>query len=628
MCGIAGVLDRGAPHEAAVQAMTAVLAHRGPDGSGIYATDEITLGHRRLSIVDVSEANAQPFASADGQHVLVYNGEIYNFAEIRRTLEGEGIRFRTRGDTEVILESYRRWGAACLERFRGMFAFALWDARRRVLCLARDRLGEKPLYYWQQPGTGVLIFASELPSLLAHPLVPRRLAATGLSHYLALNYTLGAYGMLDGVVRFPPGHFAEVRVGESLAPVPYWRLATAYRRKAEYATEGQAATALAELIDTAVAERLTSDVPLGAFLSGGLDSTTVVAAMARATADVRTFTVRFEERSFDEGDHARAAARSLGVAYSDTMVRGTAADLLPAIVRAAGEPIADTALVAFHQLSEFTRRGVKTCLSGDGSDEIFGGYVTFAADRLRHWIRWMPPAMLQAGARAAGLAPAGWGMMSRRYLVRQFLETAPLPAAAAHLRWRGIFAPAEARALLRDRSFVSPDEASVERIAATIVADVRDCHYLDQSMYLDAMTWLPDDVLVTTDRMSMAHGLELRSPFLDHRIVEFAAALPVAWKHRGFAGKRVLRASQRGRIPEGARTRRKSGLSVPLARWIAGPWHDVLRDAMASSPFTDVFRGAEIDRLWREHHSRQRDNGYRLFGLGCLAIWMQDVRPS
>lgn len=620
MCGIAGAIGARADRGVGL-AMAAAMRHRGPDGEGIFVDDGIMLSHRRLAVVDTSTENAQPFISGDGRFVLVYNGEIYNFRELRRELEQRGSRFRTTGDTEVVLEAYRHWGDRCAEHFTGMFAFACWDREQRELVLARDRLGEKPLYLWNS--VHAFVFASELPALLAHPEVPRQLSATGLSDYLTLNFTLGQRGILQGIWRLPPATIARVTDSAHVSTRRYWDLAESYRRKTSL-TFPEAADRLASMIDESVQARLVSDVPLGAFLSGGIDSTTVVSSASRVTSGLRTFTARLEDPSFDEGTTASLAARELGVRSTECMVTPSAAEL-ESILSGAGEPLADTALPAFFAVARCARESVTVSLSGDGSDEIFGGYVTYAADAVRNAVGRPGLSLLRAVARMTQPRKADWSMMNWRFLLEQFAAGASHPAAGAHLRWRGIFDDASRARVLRPRAHAGEP---LDDYLESLLAPVRECSLLDRMMYLDAQTWLPDNILTVTDRMSMAHGLELRAPLLDHYIVEFAASLPTVFKRSIREGKRVLRASQAGRMPETPRRRRKRGLNVPLARWVAGPWHDLLRDATQSAAMREVVNVDEVNRMWMEHLARRRDHGLRLFGLGSLALWVNSVRPT
>ena len=392
MCGIAGLLSwNTAPDAAVVAAMIDRLAHRGPDAEGLVALGPLVLGHRRLSVIDTAESNNQPLFDQSGELTIAFNGEIYNYRELRRELEGSGAVFRTRGDTEVILEAYRHWGLDCLARFNGMFAFGLWDRPRRRLLLARDRVGEKPLFYARQSAGG-LAFASEPRALRACPGVGNAVDPIGLAHYLTLNYTLGEHTLIKGMRRLSPGHYLLIEEGREPVEQSYWNLAERFIEKRHFASEQAAADELCALVDDAVRLRLVADVPLGAFLSGGVDSSAVAAAMAHALppGQVHTFSLGFGIPTFDEIDAARAVATHLGLDHKDRIVTADVEHTWAALIAAADEPLADTSAIPTYRLAAFARQFVTVALSGDGADECFVGYETYAADRLHRALSWMP----------------------------------------------------------------------------------------------------------------------------------------------------------------------------------------------------------------------------------------------
>ena len=627
MCGIAGLLTWDTAADAQiVRTMTDRLAHRGPDAAGIAALGPLVLGHRRLSVIDVSESNNQPLFDASGTLAIAYNGEIYNFREVRRTLEQLGARFRTQGDTEVILEAYKAWGAGCLERFNGMFAFALWDAPRCRLFLARDRVGEKPLFYCELPGGG-LVFASEPRALRAHPSAVGEVDPVGLAHYLVLNYTLGDHTLRRGLKRLPPGHFMLCEEGQPLTPRPYWDLAAVYRNKRRFASEQAAAEELLALVDDAVRLRLVSDVPLGAFLSGGVDSSAVAAAMAQAlpAAQVHTFSMGFGVPSFDEVDTARAVANLLGLDHKDRVATLDPERTVQAMVWAADEPLADTSAIPTYLLAAFAREYVTVSLSGDGADECFAGYETYAADRLHRALAWLPRGLARASFRAAdALLPVSFSKVSLDYKARHFLSELHLDSARAHASWRNIWSPDGQRDLMQPawREAIGSAQSDPYEEFERHFAAVEGCHYIDQAGYVDIKTWLADDILVKVDRSTMAHSLEARAPLLDHRLVEFAAALPADWKLKGLRKKYLLRESQRGRLPDWVLDGRKQGFNAPVSQWFSGPLQDFARDTLSSPRLHAWVRPAAIETLWREHNGLRRDHGLKLFGLVCLALWL------
>jgi asparagine synthase (glutamine-hydrolysing) len=625
MCGIAGELRWSAPPDlAAVEAMAARLAHRGPDARGAVARGAVALAHRRLAVIDLDRASDQPMSDASGRLWIVYNGEIYNFGALRARLERGGAVFRTRGDTEVLLEAYRAWGDRFVEELNGMFAFALWDAGRQRLLLARDRAGEKPLY-WQARGDGDgLLFASELGALRAHPAASSRIDPAAIGDFLSLGYTLGERPLLAGVRRLPPAHRLAVERDRPLVPERYWDLAASFRRKQRFADDREAAETLDRLLTDAVGLRLVSDVPLGAFLSGGIDSSTVVAAMRRAQPEPppRAFSIGFREETFDELPAARAVAAHLGVEITGRYVGVDAAGALARVIGTIGEPFADSSLVPFYHLAQDARAEVTVCLSGDGGDELFAGYPTYLADRLRRRTAWLPGGLTRA---AGALFDRAWPVRHDKigfgYKARQFLAGHALDERRAHHSWRTIFSPAAKRTLLRPgwREAAASDGFDV---FDRCYQEVAGCHPLDQASYVDIKTWLADDILFKVDRATMVHSLEARAPFLDHRLIEFAAALPAELKLRGRDGKVLLRRAAERHLPAWVTRAPKRGFNAPVNRWLAAGLEPVARAAMTASPLFDWIEPAAVERLWREHRARAADHGLRLFTLTSLALWL------
>ena len=624
MCGLAGILrwDRQPDSQTATR-MARSLRHRGPDAEQVVVLPSIALAHRRLAVIDLNECANQPLSDVSRQFWIVYNGELYNFRELRTELQREGAVFATQADTEVILEAFKRWGPACLGRLTGMFAFALWDVRRETLFLARDRAGEKPLYYLPMPD-GVA-FASEVQALRLHPDAPRTLNPHALGCYLSTNYVVGPDALSGGIKRLQPAHFTTVTRHGIADPVQYWDLAAAFHQKRTITDVTAAAEELRHHLDAAVGGQLVSDVPLGAFLSGGLDSSSVVASMCalRPPAQNTTFSIGFEEDTFDERPFARQVASRLGAEHHERVTAADMATALPQIVRAADEPMADTSIIPMYYLAQFAREKVTVCLSGDGSDEIFGGYETYLADQLYHAASRMPAPLWRVSRRLAQLAPVRFNKVDLTYKLRQFVAAAGLSPQHAHVSWRGIFDADERRELVHRDLHQSVLGADPLAQFDAHFAAVRDCHYLDQAMYVDFKTWLADDILVKVDRMTMAHGLESRAPFLDPRVVEFAASLPVSFKVRGTATKYLLKRSQEPRLPRAIIERGKRGFNAPVSRWFAGPLAELGREATSPRVLGEWFDAAVVGRLWDEHRSRQRDNGFKLFGLVCLGLWLE-----
>ena len=630
MCGICGKLSWSEPPELdLINRMNSRIAHRGPDANGVWASGPVALGHRRLSIIDLSPAGRQPMLDVSGRYCITFNGEIYNYPSLRDELTRGGAEFQSRTDTEVILEAYKKWGMECLRRLNGMFAFALWDEPNHRLFLERDRLGKKPLFYQLLPDGGV-VFASELKALVEDPVVSRQINPRALGQYLSLNYTLTDECILGGVSKLPAGHYLVIEQGREPREIRYWDLAHHFRNKRNFASENEAAEALRSLIDDAVRLRLVSDVPLGAFLSGGVDSSTLVASMcqARSPQDVHSFSVGFKEKSFSELAEAREVADLLGVSHRDEVVLPDAADLLPKMVYYADEPFADTSMIPMYLLAEFSRRYVTVCLSGDGGDEIFAGYETYVADKIHDLTRWVPAWTSRAlHTLVDRLWPVSYDKLSLDYKLRQFLEGHAYPPIRAHYHWRTIFSDDEKRLLLKPEIRDAVMEHDPFDSFLRHQKEVADLHYLDQAMYVDIKTWLVDDILVKVDRSTMAHSLEARAPFLDHRVVELAASLPVDLKLRGFEKKYILKKSQSHRIPRSILSRKKQGFSAPVGHWLVSSLRERYYD-LTTSPEQPLFDPDYVKRLWSEHEKRIQDHSLKLLGLINFCLWQQQYRAG
>lgn len=629
MCGIAGSLRWKEPDSTAVIGrMTERLFHRGPDAGGVLPFGPAVLGHRRLSVIDLSQAANQPMTDGSGTLHIVFNGEIYNFAELRTRLEGLGARFHTRSDTEVILEAYRAWGVDCVQQFNGMFAFAIWDQARQRLFLARDRLGKKPLYFAQLADG--LVFASELKAMLAHPQISRTISARGLSQYLSLNYTLTDACLVEGVDKLPPGHVLVMEKDAAPTIRSYWNLADRFRDKQSFRSPGEAADQLDALLCDSVRLRLISDVPVGAFLSGGIDSASIVSAMARVggAAQTKSFSIGFNEVSYDESAAARATAMALGVDHHERIVWADP-EGLPQLIAQLDEPVADTSIIPMLHLAAFARESVTVCLSGDGGDEVLAGYETYVADRLHAGLARLPAWLLSGTASAVNRAlPVSLSKVSFDYKVRRFFASIGFSAERAHYSWRLIMDDAEKASLLNARCRDGVMAHDPWTSFAGFYAQSQGCHALDQALYVDIKTWLADDILVKVDRTSMAHALETRAPFLDYRVVEFCAALPPEWKLKGLETKHLLRASQRRNLPRGVLKRRKQGFNSPVSRWLTGELREIARDVTLGSALTEWFDKNTVESLWKDHLSGRRDNGLKLFGLLYLGLWLDNGTGS
>jgi asparagine synthase (glutamine-hydrolysing) len=619
MCGICGVVGRGPVDREALGRMMDTLRHRGPDDDGSYVAERedgtaVALGFRRLSIIDLESGN-QPIANEDGSVRIVLNGEIYNFRELRAELDARGHRFATHGDAEVVVHLYEDQGARCVENLNGMFAFALWDERERRLLLARDRFGKKPLYYADVGG--LLLFGSELKALLEHPACPHELDLGSLSRYLALEYVPTPHSIFAGVRKLPGGHVLHWHEGR-IAVERYWDLEFGDGRAAmsddEYADE------LRRHLREAVRRRLVSDVPLGAFLSGGIDSSSVVAMMARelSAGSVKTFSIGFAERSFDESEHARRVARHFGTDHHEDVFTASALlDVLPDVADVLDEPFADPSVLPTYLLSRFTRGSVTVALAGDGGDELLAGYPTFPADRFARLYR--VPRLLheRAVVPLADRLPVSTANFSLDFKVKRFLRGAAEPADRRHAMWLGAFTPAEQAALLGHVG-VDPFAETQRAFAAAPTKDP-----LERLIYAYATTYLQDDILVKVDRASMACSLEVRAPFLDVELVEFLGRVPPRLKLRRLDTKHLLKRAMAGVLPPGIAGRAKKGFGIPVAEWLKKDLREPLLDELSPARLREqgLFAPAEVGRLLSEHLAGRRDHRKQLWTLFVFQLW-------
>jgi asparagine synthase (glutamine-hydrolysing) len=601
MCGIAGFTHRTwLPPPERIESATRCIVHRGPDQRGTFETPTVSLGAVRLKIIDLAGGD-QPIRSEDGNAVIVFNGEIYNHAEIRAELEREGIRFHSRCDTEVILRAYLRWGRQAVQRFRGMFAFAIWEEREQRLLLVRDRLGIKPLYIYERGDD--IYFGSELKTLFVHPEVERKFDPIGVNYFLSLNYIPGPYTAVHGIRKLPPGSWLEWQNGR-ITTERYWSV----RFNPSPISLGDAKEELDSLLRASIKEHLVSDVPLGVWSSGGLDSSAVVHYAASELPHLKTFSVSFQGRSFDESKWFREIAAKYGTDHHEFDLSPTL-DLRSAIEDLAfhsDEPSADAGAVPVWFLSKMSREHVTVALSGEGADELFGGYNTYLADSYAAKLRATPAVLRRAALTAARLLPVSDEKIGFEYKVKRMLEGSLLSPLDAHLFWNGTFSPEQRKNLLH---------SSVYRNTPALPGD--------EFLLVDQNNYLPDDILYKTDRMSMAHSLEVRPPFLDHRIVEFAARLPSDLKIRGSKLKFVLRELMRDKLPPSVLSRRKEGFDIPAHGWLRTTLRPLLLGTLNRQTVeaTGILRWEEVQRVLAAHLSRRANYGYHLWGLLTLLLW-------
>jgi len=649
MCGIAGIASatRDAPSsvevEARVRRMIGRLAHRGPDGEGVESLAGCALAHRRLAIIDLSPAGSQPMANEDGTLRVVFNGEIYNHVELRRDLEPRH-PFRSRSDTEVILHLYEEKGDALVESLRGMFAFALWDSRRRRLLLARDRLGKKPLHYRLSPEG--ISFASEIPALLAGG-GGAEFDPSILGTYLALGYIPAPATAIRGIERLPAGCTLAYEAGRA-AVRRYWtpplpRTAPAARQgdlstvdvtaatPRVPSTIGEAAAAITPILEEGVRIRLRSDVPLGVFLSGGIDSAVVAALAARQSGErLRTFTVVFEESGYDESAPARLTAAAIGSDHHEIRLEARAAEALPALIKMMGEPFADSSLIAVHRLSEAVRRDVKVALSGDGGDEVFLGYDRYRAHRLADRWQRLPALARQAAVAAAGVLPGTRGRRNLSGRAGRFIEAASADPFSRNDRWVCRFAPEDlAGVLTGDAAAVQP--ADPLEPLHRLYREAGGAASLDAVARADLALWLPEDVLRKVDAASMACALEVRSPLLDQEVVQAAASIPASVKMPRAKGKEVLKAIALDLLPRAVLRGKKAGFGLPVDRWLrSGTLKDFARDALLGkgARSRDFVRQDAVRRLFDEHLIGAANHDERIWTLLCLEVFLRDVVGS
>jgi asparagine synthase (glutamine-hydrolysing) len=619
LCGIAGFTHSNqAAHPGRIQDAVGTLIHRGPNQQGVFESRTISLGAARLKIIDLHGGD-QPIIDAPSGTVIAFNGEIYNHLELRAELESRGRRFYSHSDTETVLQAFLEWDTDCFTRMRGMFAVALWTESTGRLVLARDRMGIKPLYFTRRGED--LYFGSELKAIFVHPEIPRSLSLNGLDCYLSLNYVPAPWTLVEGIEKLRPGHWLEWRGGGSIRTECYWQLPFApenFKHDPRAAQEE-----LDQLLKQSVAEHLLSDVPLGIWLSGGVDSSTMLHYATRASErPLETFSISFHGRSFDETPYIREVAQQYGSQHHQLDM--SELEDLPATIEEfayySDEPSADAGAVPLWLLSKLTKRHATVVLSGEGADELFGGYLTYRASLLARAIRrWPSPALhfMQALVRRW---PVSDEKISFEYKVKRFLEGCGMAPERAHVYWNGTFSDAEKRQLVQ-----TPLPDALNATLQDLAAAGDD---LAAYLWFDQKYFLPDDILTKVDRISMAHSIEVRPPFLDHRIVEFAAGLPAQLKIQGSRQKVILKDLMRDKLPASVLSRKKVGFDIPAHEWFRGPLRPLLLETLAgaATEHSGFFRFDKIMALQQAHQERRANLGYHLWGLLTLLLWMKKWR--
>jgi asparagine synthase (glutamine-hydrolysing) len=627
MCGICGFVYEDGNHpvdEGRLRAMMAKLSHRGPDESGVFlgaGGREVALGHTRLSVIDL-ETGTQPMRSEHGRGAIVYNGEVYNFQELRREMESRGKTFRTHSDTEVILRLYEEEHERTCAHLNGQFAFAVWDDTRRELFLARDRLGEKPLFYHHAHGR--FVFASSIEALLEAGDIPREIDPVSLEIYLTFGYIPAPRTIFRDVRKLPCGCSLTVRSGQ-LVEKRYWSPAPGPTQR--LLKRGEIEEELRRLLTDSVRMRLISDVPLGAFLSGGVDSSIVVGLMSGVSSEpVRTFTIGFGEALYDERAYASEVAGRCRTRHREFLVEPKSAEALEKLVSLFGEPFADSSAIPTYLLSRETRAHVKVALSGDGGDELFGGYDRYRAMLLSRVAESSPKFVRRMVRKIAARRTAGVGEpRSRSYRVRRFLDALERDPVERYIAWVSVFDAAGREALTSEEFRRSLDSFRGEEYLREHFSKQGTGTGPDAAMAVDLETYLPHDLLVKTDVASMAWGLEVRCPFLDHRLVEFARSIPVQLKLSALRGKRILRHAFRDLLPGSVRRRRKMGFGVPLGRWFRGELKGMTEDMLVGGKTSSrgILRPDAVRTLVEEHASSRADHSAKLYALLFLELWFR-----
>ena len=622
MCGIVGIVgnDKAEVDQDLVGRMCNAIRHRGPDDDGFYFNGPVGLGMRRLAIIDL-KSGQQPIHNRDRTAWIVFNGEIYNYRELRAQLEKLGHSFYTNSDTEAIVHAYDQYGKDCPKHLRGMFAFAIWDERTQELFLARDRVGKKPILYAQVKGQ--FVFGSEFSALLQHPHIGKDIDFAALNHYMSFSCVPAPLTAYRSIRKLEPGHSLRYRKGE-ITIERYWH--PDFSQKQDIGEQEAGEQAIKVLRD-AVKVRLMSEVPLGAFLSGGIDSSAVVALMSEESSEpVKTFSIGFEEQDFSELHHARRVAEHVGADHHEFIVRPDALEVLPILVEHYGEPYADSSAVPTYYVARETRKHVTVALNGDGGDESFAGYERYVAMRLAETYHRIPAVFRETLLRqAVELMPSSEAKRSRLRDVKRFVEAASLPKAERYLRWVSIF-NTQAKEDLYTENFKRETRAHP---AAGIIdpwfARANGSGIVDATLLADIMTYLPNDLLVKVDIATMANSLEARSPFLDHHVIEFAASLPEKYKLHGLTTKYLLKKVLKQLLPAENLTRRKMGFGVPIGHWFRGKLQPFLRETILSESALKrgLFKPEGVKRMVELHTRSERDYSPQLWTLLMLELWFQ-----
>jgi asparagine synthase (glutamine-hydrolysing) len=622
MCGICGFCssDEKPVDLNILKKMTRTLQHRGPDDEGHYTGEGVALGHRRLSIIDL-DTGKQPIHNEDKTVYVVFNGEIYNFPELKKELEKKGHRFYTKTDTEVLAHLYEEKGERCVESLTGMFAFAIWDGKKRKLLLARDRIGIKPLYYSYIGKT--FAFASEPKALLQLPWITGRLDPQGLSHYLSYDFIPAPFCIYEDIRKVPPGYQVTYQDGD-LRCECYWDLDLTDRFNGNVDEEE-----LCELIwgefCRVVKTHLISDVPLGVLLSGGIDSTSVLAALRyQGVDDVKTFSIGFDDPSFDESRYFRRAASFFETEHhEEVLAPQKLIEIIPEVASILDEPLADASIMPTYLLSRFTKGHVKVALGGDGGDELFAGYPTYQAFLLARYYEKLPQVIRSLAEAVVKRLPVSFDNMSLDFRAKKFINSVAYTPVERHYSWMGTFPPDEKEKLLTSGMKRKLKNLDSFNVLYEYIRDKIFSSELGKLLYLDTKLYLQDGVLAKVDRASMAHGLEVRVPFLDHRFVELVTGIPETLKLKGFTTKYLWKKAIRGRIPDEIGKRGKKGFGIPIAKWLCGELRDLMLELISEKRLKKqgIFNLSTVKRLVSDHLAHRVDNRKKLWNLLIFQLW-------
>ncbi|MFH0772375.1 MAG: asparagine synthase (glutamine-hydrolyzing) [Candidatus Omnitrophota bacterium] len=640
MCGICGIIDyreNGKVAAEVISRMRAAMKHRGPDDEGIYVSPSsfvyrpspeklcasaprccAGLGHRRLSIIDLSPTGHQPMCNEDNSVWIVFNGEIYNYKELKPQLEEKGHIFKSNSDTEAIIHLYESYGIDCVKHLRGMFAFAIWDENKETLFLARDRVGKKPLLYCHNNGR--FCFSSEFLSLIESGLIEKEINPRAIDYYLAYGYIPAPLTIYKNVFKLLPAHTLVFKKGD-LKTNSYWNLDFSNKIKI---SEQDAAAEVLRLLEEAVKIRLYSEVPLGAFLSGGVDSSAIVGLMSRLSGNkVKTFSIGFEEEDYSELEYARSVAKEFDTDHNEFIVKPKALEILPLLVERYGEPYADSSCIPTYYVSQQTRQFVTVALNGDGGDEAFAGYERYQAMTAAESYRRLPAPLRGAIGAVSSILPDSTDSKNSLRRLKRFLDNAGLPKTQRYLRWVGISGELNYNSLYSGeflRQLGSPD---TKNLIGAYLESGNKRNLIDSLLLTDTLTYLPNDLLVKVDIASMANSLEARSPFLDHKLMEFAAKLPSSYKIKGLTKKYILKKALNNLVPEANIKRRKMGFGVPVGKWFRGELREFLREALLSGSFEKrgYLKMAMVKDMVERHTSGGKDYSFQLWSLLMLELW-------